>query len=251
MNASVKNSVGLLISHRHFETLVIVMIILNSITLALETYRPLYETYKTAFSIVDAGFLCFFVVEVTLRIVAQGWRFFRGGWNWFDFLIVLVSLLPMFGNLSALRALRILRALRLLSVVPEFKSVIESLVRAAKGASAVFGIIALLLFVYAVMSSKLFGHVLPDTFGNLQLSFFTHMQLLLGDNWGDIVKSTIDVSGFWTFWYFLSYTVIVAFILISMLIGVIVEAKQTVSNEELMTELKKQSRSLEASPERD
>ena len=223
-----KNSASLLISHRHFEHLVIVMIVLNSITLALETYRPLYETYKTAFSIVDTGFLCFFVIEVTLRIFAQGWRFFRGGWNWFDFLIVLVSLLPMLGNLSALRALRILRALRLLSVVPEFKSVIESLVRAAKGAGAVFGIIALLLFVYAVMSSKLFGHALPDTFGNLHLGLLTHIQLLLGDNYGDIVRSTIDVAGFWTFWYFLSYTIIVAFVLVNMLIGVIVEAKQSV-----------------------
>ena len=79
MTASEKNSASLIISHRHFETLVIVMIVLNSITLALETYRSLYETHKTIFSVVDTGFLCLFIIEVTLRIIAQGWRFFRGG----------------------------------------------------------------------------------------------------------------------------------------------------------------------------
>jgi len=225
--------------HRIFERLVIAAILVNSIILGLETYRPLYLEYQNTFILVDAIFLSFFVGEIALRLFAQGWRFFRGGWNWFDFLIVLVSLLPVFGNLSALRALRILRALRLLSAIPEFRDITESLVRAAKGAGAVFGILGLLLYVFSVMSSKLFGLAHPALFGDLQASLFTHVQLMVFDGWGMTVSTIIATSGFLAFWYFLFFSLLVGFVLVSMLIGVIVEAKQTVSNEHLMRELQK------------
>jgi voltage-gated sodium channel len=221
-----------------FHHVVIAVILLNSIVLGLETYRSLYAAHQTLFMRIDLLFLSFFVIEIALRLYGHGWKFFRGGWNWFDFLIVLVSLLPFLGNLSALRALRILRALRLLSVIPEFRDITESLLRAAKGASAVFGILGLLLYVFAVMSSKLFGDHHPELFGNLQTSLLTHVQLMVFDSWGNTVSSVIATTGFPVFWYFLGFSVIVGFVLISMLIGVIVEAKQTVSNEELLREIR-------------
>jgi voltage-gated sodium channel len=249
MPQTLRTSVTNLITSHNFERTVIAVILANSLVLGLETYRPLYENNRTLFVILDKTFLAFFVGELGLRLYAYRWHFFRGGWNWFDFVIVLVSLLPFLGNLSALRALRILRALRLLSAIPEFREVTESLVRAAKGASAVFGIIALLLYVFAVMSSKLFGVTHPEYFANLQTSLFTHVQLMVFDGWGETVGTVMNSSGFIAFWYFLGFSLIVGFVLISMLIGVIVDAKQTVTNDELLKEIRKlqeqpQSRSL-------
>jgi len=232
--------------HHAFEKLVIAVILVNSLVLGLETYRPLYEEHKTLFLLVDIGFLTFFVFEIILRLVAQGWRFFKHGWNWFDFLIVLVSLLPILGNLSALRALRVLRALRLLSAIPEFRDITESLVRAAKGAGAVFGILGLLIYVFSVLSSKLYGMSNPELFGNLQISILTHIQLMVFDSWGNIVNSVVATNSFLSFWYFLGFSVIVGFVLISMLIGVIVEAKQTVNNEQLMDELKELRKQIDS-----
>jgi voltage-gated sodium channel len=220
-----------------FERVVIAVIIANSIVLGMETYRPLYEAHAMLFRAVDTAFLCFFVVELVLRISVYRTAFFREGWNWFDFIIVLISIVPFAGNLSALRALRILRALRLLSVVPEFRDITESLLRAARGAGAVFGILGILMYVFAVLSSKLFGAAHPELFGNLQVSLFTHVQLMVFDGWGDTVSAIVAGSGFLSFWYFLGFSVIVGFVLVSMLVGVIVEAKQSVSNEDLLAEL--------------
>lgn len=225
-------------SDGRFERLVIAVIIANSVVLGLETYRPLYEAHRSTFVFIDTSFLCFFVAELALRLFAYRWHFFKTGWNWFDFIIVLVSLLPMFGNLSALRALRILRALRLLSAIPEFREITESLIRAAKGAGAVFGILGLLLYVFSVMSSKLFGLTHPELFGNLEQSLFTHVQLMVFDGWGDLVRLVVATHGFPVFWYFLGFSMIVGFVLVSMLVGVIVEAKQTVSNEQLLSEIR-------------
>lgn len=226
--------------HKRFEKIVIAVVIANSVVLGLETYRDIYATYGTLLRTIDKGFLCFFVGEIMLRITAQRSNFFRGGWNWFDFSIVIISLLPFFGNLSALRALRILRALRLLSTIPEFREITESLVRAAKGASAVFGILGLLLYVFSVMSSKLFGASHPELFGNLQLSLFTHVQLMVFDGWGETVGLVVEANGFYAFWYFLFFSLIVGFVLVSMLVGVIVEAKQTVTNEQLLEAIRSQ-----------
>jgi voltage-gated sodium channel len=236
---SLKTRVLQLINHYQFERLVIIVIIANSIVLGLETYRPFYEENKLLFTIIDTAFLCFFVGELALRMYAHRWQFFKIGWNWFDFIIVMVSLIPFFGNLSALRALRILRALRLLSAIPEFRDITESLLRAGKGAGAVFGILGLLLYVFAVLSSKLFGSVHPELFGNLEASLLTHVQLMVFDGWGDTVRTVITTSGFMVFWYFLFFSLIVGFVLVSMLVGIIVEAKQSVSNEDLLAELKR------------
>jgi voltage-gated sodium channel len=215
---------------------VIAAIIANSIVLGMETYRGLYTAHQPLFTVIDRAFLWFFLVEIGLRIYAHGGRFFRGGWNWFDLIIVLVSIAPFLVNLSALR---ILRALRLLSVVREFRDITESLVRAAKGAGAVFGILGILLYVFAVMSSKLFGHVHPELFGNLETSLLTHVQLMVFDGWGDTVRVVIETNGFIVFWYFLGFSLIVGFVLVSMLVGVIVEAKQGTTNDELLATINK------------
>ncbi|MFW6210065.1 MAG: ion transporter [Patescibacteria group bacterium] len=227
-----------LVENQRFERLVIGVILLNSIVLGLETYPTLYDTHQVTFRLIDTLFLAFFIVEIALRLYAYRWSFFRGGWNCFDFAIVAISLLPFLGNLSALRALRILRALRLLSAVQEFREIIESLLRAARGAAAVFGILGLLLYVSAVLSSKLFGAIEPELFGNLERSLFTHVHLMVFDNWSSVANQLIDSVGFWTFWYLLAYSLVVGFVLISLLIGVIVEAKQTVTNAELYREIR-------------
>lgn len=122
--------------------------------------------------------------------------------------------------------------------------------RAARGSVAVFGLLELLLYVFSVLSSKLFGLEHPELFGHMQISLFTHVQLMVFDGWGGTVGSVVDTCGFLAFWYFLGFSLHVGFVLVSMLIGVIVEAKQIVNNEDLMAELKSIHKQL-TSKERD
>lgn len=211
-------------NHSWFQPTVIGVIVANSITLALETYPSVMAVHGTALHWLDAFFLKFFVLELGLKLLAQGWgEFRRRPWNWFDTIIVATSLLPFLGNLSALRALRVLR---LLSLVEEFQHITEALLRAARGAAAVFGLLALVLTVSALLSSKLFGAVVPELFGNFHVSFLTHFQLMVFDNWRDVVDATVEAAGVWTQWYLIVSTVISGFILVSLLIGVIIDSLQ-------------------------
>jgi len=217
----------ILTEHTWFKYTVVAIIIANSITLGLETYPAMMMQYGPTLLQFDSWFLTFFVVELLLKLFAQGLGFARRPWNWFDTIIVLTSLLPMFGNLSALRALRILR---LLSIVPAFQQITEALIKAASGAAAVFGLLGLVLSVFALLSSKLFGASVPHLYGNFHTSLLTHFQMMVFDNWRDIVNSTVEQTGVWAQWYIMGASTITGFILVSLLIGVIIDSLQIKRN---------------------
>jgi voltage-gated sodium channel len=201
-----------------FERVVVVAIVSNAVVLGAETYPKLLLENQALFSLADWFFLSFFAIEIALRIAAERRQFFRGGWNWFDFFIVLVSLLPFLGNLSALRALRVLRALRLLTVVPAFRQVVGGII------------------------SKLFGQLDARHFGDLDTALLTLFQIMTLDSWNAIVRPLIEVQ-----WYaglfFISFVMVAVFVLLSIVIGIASEAMSTtngrVSNEELLEEIKK------------
>ena len=100
---------------------VMALIVLNAVTLGLETSRTVMEAIGGFLMLLDAAILAVFAVELALRIAAHGLRFFRGGWNWFDLIVVAIALVPASGPLSVLRALRVLRVLRLVSIVPSMR----------------------------------------------------------------------------------------------------------------------------------
>ena len=88
---------------------IMALIVLNAITLGLETSDTVMEAVGGFLTILDVAILAVFTVEIALRIFAHGLRFFRGGWNWFDLIVVAIALVPASGPLSVLRALRVLR----------------------------------------------------------------------------------------------------------------------------------------------
>jgi voltage-gated sodium channel len=95
------------------------------------------------------------VAEIAARLVIFGpARFFRDPWSVFDFIVVGVALLPASGSLSALRALRVLRILRLVSVMPSLRAVVDALLRALPAMGSVAALLALVLYVGAVIATK-------------------------------------------------------------------------------------------------
>lgn len=114
-----------LVEHPRFVTFITAVIIFNAVILGLETSRPVMEAAGPLILALDAACLAVFVVEIAMKLVALGPRFFRNGWNIFDFVIVGVSLVPAGQGFTALRALRILRVLRVVSVAPSLRRVVE------------------------------------------------------------------------------------------------------------------------------
>lgn len=202
------------------------LILVNAVTLGLETYPVNAPILSEALPLADNVIVTIFVIELLLKMVAYGPRFFKSGWNWFDLIIVSVSLFPDAGAFTVLRAMRILRVFRLFSVMPEMRKVVEALMKAIPGMSAILAVLALMFYVSAVMATKLFGGS-SEQFESLGASAFTLFQVMTLEGWAmDVARPVMENYPFaWLF--FLIFIVLTSFAVLNMFIAVIVDSLQS------------------------
>ncbi|MAQ85927.1 ion transporter [Psychromarinibacter halotolerans] len=208
------------------------VIVFNAIILGLETYDPVMSRVGGLVVALDRACLAIFVVELVLKIFAHGPRFFRNGWNLFDFVIVGISLVPGAQTLSVLRALRILRVLRVVSGVPRLRRVIEGFLTALPGMASVFFLMGLIFYIGAVMSTKLFGDAFPEWFGTLGRSGYSLFQIMTLESWSmGIVRPVMDIyPQAWIF--FVPFIIVTTFTVANLIVGLIVNSMQDAHHEE-------------------
>ncbi|GLY75039.1 ion transporter [Actinoallomurus iriomotensis] len=212
-----------------FQRAIIAVITLNGLALGLETSPGLADGHSTAFLVIDRFVIAIFVIEIVLRIAAQGKAFFRDPWNWFDLVIVAVALVPASESLSILRLFRFLRVLRLISVVPGMRRVVSALFTAIPGLASILVLLLLSLYVAAVIGERLFHEAAPQHFGNLGKSLFTMFTVLTVENWPSVAEDVMAKEPLaWVF--FVTFIVVTAFFILNLLIGVIVSAMETEVN---------------------
>ena len=206
---------------------VVVVIVINAITLGMETSDTLMAQIGGLLKALDTAALGIFVIEIALKLFGRGWRFFKDGWNVFDFVIVGIALVPASGSLSVLRSLRILRALRLMSVVPQMRKVIQALITAIPGMLSIVGLIGLIFYVAAVLSTNFYGETFSEWFGSLGASMYTLFQVMTLESWSmGIVRPVMDQHPeAWMF--FVPFILVTSFAVINLFIGVIVDAMQS------------------------
>ena len=211
---------------------IIGVIIFNAILLGLETSPEVMGTAGTIILTLDWICLAIFVIEIALKLVAHGARFFRSGWNVFDFLIVGIALMPATHGLSVLRALRILRVLRVISAAPRLRRVVEGFVNALPGMGSVFLLMGIIFYIGAVMATKLFGASFPEWFGTLGASFYSLFQIMTLESWSmGIVRPVMDVYPYaWLF--FVPFIMVTTFAVVNLLVGLIVNSMQDAHAEE-------------------
>ena len=208
------------------------LILVNAAALGLETSATVVEAIGPFLRALDAAILTVFALEIAVRIYAHGARFFRGGWNWFDLIVVGIALVPASGPLSVLRALRVLRVLRLISVVPAMRGVVEALLRSLPGMSAIVALLLLVFYVFAVMGTKLFGAEHAEQFGTLGATAMTLFQLMTLDGWsGEIVRPVMDEHP-GALLYFLPFILVSTFVVLNLFIALIVESMTRLTAEE-------------------
>ena len=136
-----------------FSGIVISVIVASAIFAGVSSYdiSPQYNVYLDLF---DYAITLFFVIEIVIRMISERSliKFFKDGWNVFDFLIVSIALMPMTNEFSVIRALRILRTLRLISVIPQMRRVVQALLTAIPGMLSVGAIIILVFYIGAVFA---------------------------------------------------------------------------------------------------
>lgn len=209
------------------QRLLIALILINAVILGLETMPEVNSSWGAVLSLIDHAILAVFVVEIVLRIVAHGLRFFRDPWGLFDFAVVAVALVPAAGPFSVLRALRVLRVLRLLTLAPNMRRVVGGLLRAIPGLTSVFGVMMIIFYVGAVIATQLFGSAFPDWFGSLGASAFTLFQVMTLESWSMGIARPV-MEAFPQAWiFFLLFIVVSTFTMLNLFIAVIVNAIQS------------------------
>tara|TARA_R110001592_G_scaffold219123_1_gene473225 strand:- start:3725 stop:4615 length:891 start_codon:yes stop_codon:yes gene_type:complete len=206
--------------------LVMTLILINAVILGLETSSTMMQHSGGLLKRLDQFILGLFVVEITLRFVAHGWRLLKDPWGLFDTLVIAIALVPASGPLAILRALRVLRILRLVSIVPSMKIVVQSLLSALPGMGSIVALLSLVFYVAAVIATQLFGQIFPDWFGTLGASLYTLFQIMTLESWSmGIVRPVMEVYPFaWMF--FVPFILIATFMILNLFIAVIVDAIQ-------------------------
>lgn len=221
-----RGRLSIFLSSRRWEQFIITIIIINAITLGLETVPEITAVAGDFLVMLDRLILGIFIVEIALRLYAFGWRFFRDPWSIFDFSIVAIALIPASGPFTVLRALRILRVLRLISVVPSLRKVVGGLISALPGLGSIMVLLLLVFYVFAVMATKLFGASFPEWFGSIGASLYSLFQIMTLESWSmGIVRPVMEVYP-WAWMFFVPFIACTAFTVLNLFIGVIVSAMQ-------------------------
>ena len=205
---------------------IMAVIVVNAVTLGLETDRAVMQAFGPALILLDKIALTVFAAELLLKLYVYRLSFFRDPWKIFDFIIVGVSLLPATGNLSVLRALRILRVLRLVSVVPSLRKVVGGLIAALPGMGSITALLLLVFYVFSVMATQLYGDRFPDWFGSIGASAYSLFQIMTLESWSmGIVRPVMEVFPYaWSF--FIVFILCTSFTVLNLFIGIIVSAMQ-------------------------
>lgn len=213
-----------------FLNIITTLIILNAVILGVLTF-DLPPQVERILRMMDESITYVFAAEIVLKLIVYRLDFFRGGWNWFDFIVVGVSLAPGGQGLSVLRALRVLRVLRLLHVVPMLRRIVEALLKALPGMGAILAVLGLLTYVGAVMATNMYGDTdNPEValmFGDLPRSAFSLFQVMTMDGWRfEVVQKVIDDGHPYAWVFFLSFIFVASFAVLNLFIALFVEALQ-------------------------
>ena len=241
------------------------IIVLNAMVLGLDTSAWLAARFGGWLTVANQVFLGVFVLEAGVKMTAT-WprltRYFKDGWNVFDFTVIVVSLLPSTGELATLaRLARLLRVLRLVSALPELRLIVATLVRSIPSMFNVVCLMSIIFYIYAVAGYHLFHDVDPTHWRTLGISALTLFRVVTLEDWTDVMYAAM--AHYWWAWaYFVSFVVVGTFVIINLFIAVVLnnldEAKAErlrdlvtpPSREDLLRELRATQASLTRLEER-
>ena len=213
-----------------FQSLVLFLIIANAIILGAETFAGVKSVFGGGLAIADRVIVWAFVVEIAMRIYAEGSDYIKKGWNVFDFVIVSISLLAATSGLAALRAFRVLRVLRVITVIPRMRVVVSALLDSIPGIASVGVVLALIIYVFAVIAANLYGEAHPDLFGDVFAAMYTLFQVMTLEGWPDIAARLGEThQRSWIF--FLTFLLIATFTMLNLFVAIVVRVIEEDSDE--------------------
>ncbi len=219
-------------SSKLFQGAVIAIIILSALTIGANTYT-LPPLFSDPLALLDNAITVFFLVEILFRLGVHPdkKRFLLDGWNLFDTLVVIGSLIPMDNAEVVLlgRLLRVFRVLRLVSVVPELRFLINSLIKAIPRMGYIALLMFIIFYIYAAMGSMFFSSVDETLWGDVAISMLTLFRVATFEDWTDVMYATMESYPL-SWLYYLSFIFLTAFVFLNMMIGAILEVMSEEQN---------------------
>ena len=216
-----------------FEYFIIGLIVFNGALLGLETFPRVTDAYGGWLDLGQDLILAVFIIEAALKMFAlapRADRYFKNGWNLFDFTIIVASLIPATGGFAVVaRLARLFRVLRLISAVPELRLIVATLVRSIPSMLNIVALMSLVVYIYAIVGYQLFHEHDPVHWRNLGISLLSLFRVVTLEDWTDIMYKAMELHPMaWV--YFVSFVVLGTFVVINLFIAVVInnldEAKQ-------------------------
>ncbi|MCU7836864.1 MAG: ion transporter [gamma proteobacterium symbiont of Taylorina sp.] len=211
-------------ANKLFETFVIFIIIFSALVIGAKTYdispRTLWFVH-----LLDWLITFIFLTEIIIRFVGEEHKkeFFKHGWNIFDTLIVLVSLIPIEDSELAIvgRLIRIFRVLRMVSIIPELKMLLNSFIIALPQLGYIVALMFIIFYIYAAIGSTFFAEINPQLWGDIAISMLTLFRVMTFEDWTDVQYETMEIYPF-SWIYYITFIFFTAFAFLNMVIGVVV-----------------------------
>jgi Ion transport protein len=247
----VKSVFGDILRNECFSTMIVLVILLNAVLMGVGTLPSIANNPRKSavFENIDVGFLVLFTIEVSMQLFYRGCGFFSDGWLIFDLLIICSSW--MLAPLQVVRVFRIFRILRLIPKVQELKDVVEAVTSSMPKMVAIFALIQLQYYIFAVMFTQLFGTAYKegvtsiDYFSRLDKTYFTLFQLMTLDSWSSITRELMK-KYVWAWLPMTLYVLSTTFIILNLIIAVICDSisKISKSRDESISKVKTPSAKL-------
>lgn len=230
------------------DTIILLLVLLNTLSVFVGGWYP--QSYL--FTLADAVFTMLFVIEVVVKVREYGWKnYWADGWNQFDFIITVLAV-PSLVNLVfpgaiptnfllAFRVLRVFKVFRLFRFVPNISDILKGIRLALKASFVVTIGVAVLLLVLSILTSSIFGGIVPEFFGNPGLALYSTFRMFTIEGWYEIpdLISTRATEGMAVFAriYFALELFIGGILGMSLINSIFVDAAVSDNNEEVIAKL--------------
>ncbi|XP_030309719.1 sodium channel protein type 2 subunit alpha isoform X15 [Calypte anna] len=193
-----------------FDISIMILICLNMVTMMVETDDQSKEM-ETILSRINLVFIILFTGEFVLKLISLRHYYFTVGWNIFDFVVVILSIVGMFlaemiekyfVSPTLFRVIRLARIGRILRLIKGAKGIRTLLFALMMSLPALFNIgllLFLVMFIYAIFGMSNFAYVKREvgiddmfnfeTFGNSMLCLF---QITTSAGWDGLLAPILN-----------------------------------------------------------
>ena len=253
-------------THWMFTVAITLLIIVNTIALAMDSYPKNLQREEIANQMNDIFSWCF-TAEMVIKLIGLGFKeYTRDTFNIFDAVLVIISLvdyailqIPSMtggtgGALTAFRGVRLLRVFKLARSWTSFRELLSKIILTVKEITTFSILLIICMFIFMLLGMEIFGHkvafdpngeVIKDptdlsidritprpNFNNLYMAFTSIFIVFIGEDWQLVMHSHYRVEGLISIAFFTVMYIFLNLILLNLFLAILLQNFETASEEE-------------------